>query len=189
MTTRFAWLDPQLPAHAADLSDRSKARMIARARLDLLHRTFTGTFVYPVFTLVIGGMVGLTAEYPVAVVSIAAVFALVVVARLFLYRRAVADVSAPSWAGRAHLLLGILSAAALAFAIGAGFVVREGDSAATAGYLAMAGIAGSVVMIASTHRTLAWVWVLASIGPGMLVFALQGGTTAHLLFVMYLIYL
>jgi len=183
------WLEPELPRHASDLSERGKERLLAHARMGILQRTYTGTFAYPIFAVVVGWIVGLTHEYPRALAMVTAVLAVIVVVRVFLYRRAIAATTRPSLAGKAHLLLGVASAAILASAIGCAFVVREADAAMTAGYVMMAGIAGTVVMIASTHRTLATVWVLASIVPGLIVFVIEGGTTSRMMFAMYVLYL
>jgi signal transduction histidine kinase len=183
------WLDPELPPNAADLSERSRQRLLERARRDILQRTYTGTFVYPIFTVLFGWIVGLTTDYPRAVAMVASVLGLIVVVRVVLHRRAIGETARPSLAARAHLMLGVVSAAAFASAVGWGYIAREGDAAMTAGYVVMAGIAGTVVTIASTHRSLAKVWVLASIVPGLVVLTIQGGPGSHIMIAMYVMYL
>jgi signal transduction histidine kinase len=187
--TACDWLEPELPAHAAGISARGRQTLLTRARRDLLHRTYTGTFAYPIFAVVVGWIVGLTDEYPRHVAAVALLLAIIVVVRVFLYRHAIAHTERRTWTGRTHILLGITSAVVFATAIGCAYVARAADSSVTAGYVVMAGIAGTVVMIAGTHRRLAQVWVMASILPGMVVFVIEGSTTAHMMLAMYVLYL
>lgn len=184
-----SWLEPTLPPTAADLSPARQSRLLARARREILERTYTGQFVYPPGCLLIAWTVGLLEEYPRPVLGLAALLAAIVGVRVFLYRRAIADTSRPSRAGQAHLVLGVVSAAIFSTGLGAAYYVRGGDAGVTAGYVAMAAIAASLVMIASTQRRLATVWVLATILPGLAVFLLRGDATARVLIVMYLLYL
>jgi C4-dicarboxylate-specific signal transduction histidine kinase len=183
------WIEPELPADAADLGPRARDRLLARARLDVLRRTYTGTFVYPVLAVAIGWIVGLTDEYPRVVASVASVFAAIVVVRVLLHRRAIADTNRPSLAGRLHLFLGVVTVALLSGANGVAYILRNGDASITPGCVAISAISATVAMIASTHRRLAKVWVLASILPGVVVFVVEGSPTSHMLLAMYALYL
>ncbi len=183
------WLEPELPSEAADLSERAKSRLLADARKDVLLRTYTGTFTYPVLAATGSWIIGLTRDHAGGVAVVTTLLAIIVVVRVFLYRRAIADTTRPSRAGRGHLLLGIVSAAGFAIAIGCAYVARDADNAVTAGYVAIAGLAGAVVMIANTHRWLARVWVLASIVPGLVLFVVERSATSQMLLLMYLMYL
>jgi signal transduction histidine kinase len=182
-------LDPEVPSLADELSEAGRNRLRARAREELLRRTFTGTFVYPIGLLVVAWSIGLLAEYPRPVFSIAALLGAIVALRVVLYRRALETVGRVTLAARAHILLGVVSAAIFSSAVGAAYLLRGGDAGTTAGYVAMAAIAGGVAMIASTHRRLAMVWVLATVIPGLVVFAIRGDDTSLTLIVMYALYL
>ncbi|HWB75316.1 MAG TPA: ATP-binding protein [Nannocystaceae bacterium] len=190
MTMRaWGWLEPELPAAAKDLSARTRARLRSGARLEILQRTYIGTLMYPLFVVAGGWLTGLTDDHPRGVAGLTAAFALVVAVRVVLYRRSIRDTSRASVAANMHLILGIATAMALAIAIGFAYVERAAESSVTAGFVVMAGIAGTVVMIANTHRRLATVWVLASIIPGMVVFTIEGGATSHVMLAMYVLYL
>lgn len=189
VSSGLAWLEPALPAEAADLGPRARDRLLARARLDILRRTYAGTFVYPVLALLIGWIVGLTDEYPREVASVAGVFAAIVAVRFVSHRRALADTTRPSIAGQLHLLLGVVTVALLSIAIGVAYLVRGGHASMVTGYVAISAIAATVAMIASTHRTLAKVWVLSSILPCVVVFVVEGSATSRMLLAMYALYL
>jgi signal transduction histidine kinase len=184
-----SWLEPTLPPKAAELSPVRQARLLARTRRELLERTYTGTFVYPPGCLLIAWTVGLLEAYPRPVLGLVALLAVIVGARVIMYRRALADTSRPTFAGKAHLVLGVVSAALFSTGLGAAYVARGGDAGVTAGYVAMAAIAASLVMIACSHRRLAIVWVLAAIVPGIAVLLLRNDATARVLIVLFLLYL
>ena len=56
--TQRSILEPALPAAATGLMPVTQLRLRALARRELLQRTFTGTFVYPVGWLVVAGVTG-----------------------------------------------------------------------------------------------------------------------------------
>ncbi|HWB74462.1 MAG TPA: ATP-binding protein [Nannocystaceae bacterium] len=185
----MSWLEPSMPSQASGLSEHARDRLLAQARRELLERSFTGTFVYPGGALAVAWAVGLLAAAPRLVSGLLGVLSVIVVLRIFLFRSARRDTSRPRAVLRAHLVLGCISAALFSAMVGAAYVLRVGETATvTAGYFAMAVIAGGIVMVASTHRQLTLIWVAASIGPGLLALALHFDTTAQLLVVTYALY-
>lgn len=180
---------PSVPEAARALPPVVLDRLRGRARRELLQRTFAGMFVYPAGTLVVSWATGLLGDYPAVSIVITAALAAIVVVRLFLYRSALRGASALGLAARLHLMLGIVSAGVFSAAIGLAYVARGGDARVTAGYVALAAIAGGIVSVASTHRRLAAVWVLSSLLPGMAAFVIRRAPETVVLLVVYVLYL
>lgn len=186
----MSWLEPSMPSQASGLSELARDRLLAQARREVLERSFTGTFVYPGGALAVAWAVGLLVAAPRLVTGLLGLLTVIVVVRLFLFRSARQDTSRARTVLRAHLLLGCVSAALFSAMVGAAYVLRVGETTTVvAGYFAMAVIAGGIVMVASTHRQLTVIWVLASIAPGLAALALHFDITAQLLVVTYVLYI
>jgi signal transduction histidine kinase len=182
------WLEPSMPSQASGLSELARDRLLGRARREILERSFTGTLVYPIAVLAIAWANGLLAEAPRVVGGLLGVLTIIVAVRLMLFRRARLDTSRPSLPLRIHLVLGMVSVALFSTIVGAGYVLHGSESSVTAGYFAMAVLAGGVVMVASTHRKLSIAWIAAAMVPGLVALAMHFDTTARLLLVTYALY-
>ena len=184
------WLEPSMPSEASGLSELARDRLLGQARREILERSFTGTLVYPVAVLAVAWTNGLLAAAPRIVAALLGVLTVIVTVRLVLFRRARRDTSRPSPALRSHLVLGVVSVALFSMTVGAGFVLqRSASSVVTAGYFAMAVLAGGIIMVASTHRRLTIVWIGAALLPGVAVLPLYLDATASLLAITYALYL
>lgn len=183
------WLDPELPPGAAEISERGRARLLTSARHDILQRTYVGTFVYPLLVLLGAWNLDLWREFGAEVTTVLAVLTIIVAIRLRLLRRATADTRRPTRAARVHLLLGVVSSGVFATAVGWAYLARSADASVTSGYVVIAGLAASVVMIASTHRRLAIVWVLACIVPGFVAFVIHGASSSQMMLAGFVVYL
>ncbi|MBP7291633.1 MAG: sensor histidine kinase [Nannocystaceae bacterium] len=182
-------LEPALPAAATGLMPVTQLRLRALARRELLQRTFTGTFVYPVGWLVVAGVTGLLVDYPAPVLGMVGLLSVLVAVRVVLYRRALRDTTRPSTAGKGHLVLGVVSASLFSVSLGLGYLARGGDAGVAAGYVGMSAIVGGIAMVASTHRRLAQVWTFTAIAPSLLVFAVRADATAQLLALIFALYI
>ncbi|MBC7974659.1 MAG: hypothetical protein H7138_06700, partial [Myxococcales bacterium] len=173
--------EPRLPPQAADLSAHGRARLLARARHEILVRTYTGSFAYPPLTLLIASSVGLAGEYPLAVAIVTGWLTLVLIVRLLAHRRAQADTARRSLAVAVYLLLGVSSSFVFASAIACAYVVLGAAASITAGSVIATGVASVVTIIASTHAWLARVWVGAIVVPGFVAFLIEGSHTSLIL--------
>ncbi|MEM6995321.1 MAG: HAMP domain-containing sensor histidine kinase [Myxococcota bacterium] len=179
------WLAIEIPPEADALSPRGQQKLLEAARLEVLRRTYNGTFAYPFLLVTLGILNGDFDRSRSVMVAMVAVMCAVVVVRVALYRQAVRDTSTFGWQAHGHLGLGVFSSAALSIYACSVFVGDQGTPGSVAGFVTIAGVAAMVVTIASVRRALALVWIWAALGPVLLATLWLGDTAGYGLAVMF----
>lgn len=182
-----ALLDVVLPDEAERAPPDVQAQLRRTARRDILQRTYSGTFAYPAVALFLAAF-GWEQGLPHAV-SVAFVLGLtaIVLMRVALYRRAMAEIHVARWEGKGHLLLGMVSSFATAL-YGAVMVLGPDGTGSTIGLVVTVAIIATVVNIASPSKSLAYLWAGSLVLPTVPVLLWHGGLLGYgmaALFAMY----
>lgn len=180
-------LDVALPEAASGASDEVQLKLKAIARGDILSRTYAGTFMYPAVGLFLGAFGWRGALGPAVTIAFVATLTAIVVARVLLYRRAIADTSRLRPEGRGHFILGIASSF-LTSMYGVALLFPAEGSGSTIGLVVTVAIVATLVNITSPHRPLALLWVGSCIVPTVPLLLLHGGLLGYGMAALFCLY-